>query len=323
MIEYDKVGEIWIPYLMKCDTPSISFNSVNTDEWGLRKTVDSNGLLVDIKKLDSYKQKIGVVLGPSVAFGVGASDDSKTVPSILTRSTDTQWLNFGGRAYNSTQEMLKLVLHMPKRVNSIIVFSGVNNLTLAHLSPYTSAVFNSFYSQSSFEQAVKHRFFEDYIGIKAAAKRLYKEFQRKLSTSKQNIIRKTLEESYENILICFERDLTVLKLLANGCSADLYFVLQPLATWLNKKFTKEEQEIFAELDSSSDDFKVLAKYFQKNKESYFRDVEFICNKHAIKYLNLNTCTEFESDEWIFVDRVHLTDKGNQIVCDAIKRKFSI
>jgi len=114
------------------------------------------------------------------------------------------------------------------------VFSGVNNLTLAHLSPYTSAVFNSFYAQSSFEQAVKHRFFEEYIGIKAAAKRLFKEFQHKLSPSKQHVFRKTIEESYENILLCFERDLTVLKLLAQGHSADLYFVMQPLATWLNK-----------------------------------------------------------------------------------------
>jgi len=68
---------------------------------------------------------------------------------------------------------------------------------------------------------------------------------------------------------------------------------------------------------------VLAEYFGKFKESYFRDVELICNKHAIKYLNLNKCPEFESDEWIFVDRVHLTDKGNQMVCDAIKRNFSI
>ena len=132
MVEYDRVGDVWTPYLMKCDTPSISFDSVNTDKWGLRKTVDSTGSLVDLDNLDSYEQ-IGVVLGPSVAFGVGASHDSKTVPSILSQSGDTLWLNFGGRAYNSTQEMLKLVLHMPRKVDRIIVFSGVNNLTLAYL----------------------------------------------------------------------------------------------------------------------------------------------------------------------------------------------
>jgi len=322
MVEYDKIGDMWIPYLMKRDTPNINFQSVSTDKHGFRTTIDFNGSHVDLDNLDGY-DRIGVVLGPSVAFGVGASHDSKTVSSILSKDTDTLWLNFGGRAYNSTQEMLKLVLHMPRKVDRIIVFSGVNNLTLAHLSPYTSPVFNSFYAQSSFEQAVKHRFFEEYIGIKETTKRLFREFQNKLSTSKQHVFRKTTEESYDNILLCFERDLTVLKLLAQGHSADLYFVMQPLATWLNKKLTKEEQEIFADLDSFYPDFVVLAEYFGKFKESYFRDIELICNKHAIKYLNLNRCPEFETEEWIFVDRVHLTDKGNQMVCDAIKRNFSI
>jgi lysophospholipase L1-like esterase len=254
---------------------------------------------------------------------VGASHNSKTVSSILTKDTDTLWLNFGGRAYNSTQELIKLVLHMPKNLKSIIIFSGVNNLTLSHLSPYTSPIFNSFYAQSTFEKAVEHRFFESHIGVKEAVRRLLNEIKYKLFPSQLNHFRKSIDDSYANVLSCFDRDMKVHKSLANGISSDLYFVMQPLVSWLSKNLSKEEVDIFAELDSFNPDFIVLADYLSKYKCQYFQDIESICYKHGVKYLNLNECQEFESNQWIFADRVHLTDRGNQMVCDAIKRNFSI
>lgn len=62
--------------------------------------------------------------------------------------------NFGGRAYNSTQELILLQLYPPQRLNHIVVLSGVNNALLTCLTKSNSPVFNSFFCQSEFREAL-------------------------------------------------------------------------------------------------------------------------------------------------------------------------
>jgi hypothetical protein len=52
MIEYDMIGDMWVPDLMKCSTLNIDFHSVSTDKRGLRKTIGSNGNPVVLENLD-------------------------------------------------------------------------------------------------------------------------------------------------------------------------------------------------------------------------------------------------------------------------------
>ena len=38
MIDYDKIGDRYVPYLMRFDNPDRKFKSVSTDKYGFRQT---------------------------------------------------------------------------------------------------------------------------------------------------------------------------------------------------------------------------------------------------------------------------------------------
>ncbi len=325
MADYDNIGDQWVPYLMRFDRPGRLFPSVSTDNWGFRNSIDRQGKILKhpiSTSMPSGDQSIGVVLGSSAVFGVGASHDRFTIPSKLNSTSDTQWLNYGGRAFNSTQELLLLQLFLPQHLQKIVVFSGVNNLTLACLSRRPSPVYNSFFAQSSFERAMINNT-DAYVGVRKAFSRLVDEVHHRIFPSASEAVLGEIGAGYQDVLTCFRRDMRILKALADGLSASLCFALQPLATWLDKPFSEEESNIFRILDELSGDWRVLASFIGAQKDRYFKDVEHICYDLDIPFCNMNQATEFNTYEWLFVDRVHLTDRGNEIVANILIREFAL
>ena len=75
-------------------------------------------------------------------FGIGASADRHTLASRLTEndSRETAWVNFGGRSFNSTQEMILFCLHrhLLPPIKEIVLFSGFNDLGLSRLPAASS-----------------------------------------------------------------------------------------------------------------------------------------------------------------------------------------
>lgn len=324
MAEYDQVGDQWVPYLMLADGANKVLTCVTTDRWGLRQTIGRDGsiLAVDTIAHQPAGQAVGVVVGSSAVFGVGSTQDRYTIPSYLSGDTTVSWLNFGGRAYNSTQEWIRLGLHLPSRIDHIVVMSGVNNLVLAFLSQSTSAVYNSFFSQSRFERAMRDGGHE-HIGVRRALRQLVGELRNKLMPAQVAEPRTTIAQAYGDVMSSFERDLRVAKALAAGSGATLSFVLQPLATWLDKPLSAEERAIFAILDRMSMDWQVMADHLKGLRERYFKDMEEACRRLQIPYCNLNQTSEFLTAEWLFVDRVHLTDRGCHLAAKVIKREFNL
>ena len=97
-------------------------------------------------------------------------------------------------------------------------------------------------------------------------------------------------------------------------------MLQPLATWIDKKLCNEEFRLFEFLDSLNNDWKVLSEYLGLWKDKYFEDLERICTNLGVPFINLN-CEEFRSSDWLFVDRVHLTDNGYKLAANLINDKI--
>ena len=58
----------------------------------------------EAKKFES----VNLVLGSSTAFGVGATDDAKTLSSELSRLNGEPWLNLSIRGCVSFQELINL-----------------------------------------------------------------------------------------------------------------------------------------------------------------------------------------------------------------------
>lgn len=322
MADYDQVGDHWVPYLMRFDRPNRTFPSVSTTSWGMRRTAGADGLMLPDDP--SVLSSIGVVLGASTVFGVGATSDHKTLPSALNQLTDINWYNFGGRAINSTQELILLNLFLPRSTSKIVVFSGVNNLTLSLLSRVSSPVYNAFFFQSQFEESM-NRPTGAGIGVRRAAAQLIEEVRNRFGSPRRQASGEQIDpkEAYNNAITCFERDLRALKALSDGLGSELTFALQPLASWIDKTLSEEELAIFGILDKLSPEWRILSRDLVDLRHRYASDLEKICAALNVPFCNLNDQPEFATSDWLFVDRVHLTDAGNALSAKIIKKAFDL
>ncbi|VAW82577.1 hypothetical protein MNBD_GAMMA12-1645 [hydrothermal vent metagenome] len=324
MSDYDKLNDEWIPYIMKFHCPNSYLGSVSTNNLGFRNSVDCDGRVLSDKCLydDSCqtKGKLGVVVGSSVVFGVGSTSDEFTIPSQLNRITSTNWHNFGGRAFNSTQEILLFLLNLPHKLDKIVIVSGVNNLTLSYMNDSVSTIYSPFYSQSVFSD-----FGGTPLGVRLSFKHFINEMRYRIFGSRisRNSNQYSIVERYKAVISCFKRDLRVIKVIAKGLGVSVYFALQPLVTWIKKDLSTEEQKLFDVLDSASGMWETLSGYINSMKLEYFRDIQKLCSGVDIQFINLNEYSEFTSNEWLFVDRVHLTDAGNKIVANILRREFNL
>ena len=107
MRDYDELGmnQEWVPHLMYFHPRNVALKSVSTDEYGIRKT---SGARTD--------SPTALLVGGSSVFGIGATSDSTTIPSLLNAGTRYNWLNLGGRAFNSTQEVILVHLANIKKL---------------------------------------------------------------------------------------------------------------------------------------------------------------------------------------------------------------
>ena len=322
MRDYDTLEEkAWLPYAMNFQPPNRVTPSFSTDEHGFRVTL-RQGCRLDWREYTSSGRVRSALVGASTAFGVGASSDGSTLPSFLNRQGSSAWFNFAGRAFNSTQELLMFLLYLPPEVERVLIFSGINNLTLSYLSHETSPIYNSFYSQSLFERGLRRGALP---GIRGTLRLLAEESLRKLST--QNPAKANgshPQEKYRHAVACFERDMRIWDLLRRGMGFKLYFVFQPVVPWIDKSLCSEESQLFSLLDQSdpSAQWGGIVAYLRGQRQQYLSDVRDVCARLEVPFLDLNACRSYAEDRWLFVDRAHLTDEGYALAGQEILRWLS-
>ncbi len=328
MADYDRIGreQEWVPYLMKFCRPDCAFDSVSTDSMGFRTSLDRERRPLTLGEPRAGGRPWSIVAGGSAVFGVGATSDAHTIPSILNRTTGRLWLNFGGRAFNSTQELILLLLHLPEALDRVVLVSGVNNIFLASLNDRASPVYGTFFNQSVFERAMTGGS-GDYVGVRRSARQLLDEIRHRLAPHGPPDPTEHADGSsrwYHHHLDRFRLDLRAFKLLASGLGARLDFALQPLANWIDKKLSPEEQELFGILDKlQGDTWRVQSESVRDARDRYFADVAGVCEDEGIAFCNLNLDPTLADQAWLFVDRVHLTDRGHALVAEIIVREFAL
>ena len=317
MRDYDELGinQEWVPHLMYFHPRNVALKSVSTDEYGIRKT---SGIRID--------SPTALLVGGSSVFGIGATSDSMTIPSLLNSSTRYNWLNLGGRAFNSTQEVILVHLANIKKINGpIIVMSGINNLIRSLMPGSFSPMYGAFFQQGLFEQQMKSAA----VGNRALTRQLIAGLCEKFGLGKKSNTQMTSHtpitkaESYKAMLTVFERDCEYLNMLAKHNSTTASFVLQPFAPWINKSLTSQEIKLFELLDQEAESFSRILVELAEHKAQYARDVEAICANVGLKFLDLNLAPELRQPEWLFVDRVHLTDAGYSVVAKLLVRELSL
>ena len=317
MRDYDELGmrQEWVPHLMYFHPRNVALKSVSTDEFGFRNTTGAKP-----------GAPTALLVGGSSVFGIGATSDAMTIPSLLNTATKYNWLNFGGRAFNSTQEAILVHLSNMKRIDGpIVLMSGANNLTRSLMSGSFSKMFGAFFHQGLFESQMRSAA----VGNRALARQLIAGLRERFGVGKKQHSQvaanssKSKTMSYDAMLTVFERDCEYFQMLAKHNSTTASFVLQPFAPWIQKSLTTEETELFELLDQEAEGFSRVLSELAERKQQYTQDIQAICARTGMKFVDLNTASEMQKPEWLFVDRVHLTDAGYAVVAKLLVRDLSL
>ncbi|MDQ7822522.1 MAG: hypothetical protein RDV48_06970 [Candidatus Eremiobacteraeota bacterium] len=349
MKEYDSLGHLWLPYVMYFHTPNYRSPIVNTDSYGFRFSIKSGEVIKDFET--GSEESFSLLVGGSTAFGIGATSDKTTIPSLLNNSTGMLWLNYGGRAFGSTQEFIMFMLthkHI-NRINKVLLFSGLNNLILFYLSNEYSKEFGSFFFWNHYNNSMNlssnlsprrrvlkrmlSPFLKDTIDYQRIGLQdiIYLIKNRRLPEKKvqSNVSYfETIsnhEEEKQKIFFSWEKDLANWKLMSEALKFDLIYILQPMANWVKENFCLEEKKIFEELDRHpANHWKIISHKMGNERYEWLKlNIENICNTNNIRFFDMNEALKKHNidEKWLFVDRAHLTDEGNRIVADIIKEEI--
>ncbi len=322
--DYDHFGSQtrWRPYLMFGHQKNYRSESVNTDKHGLRQNRAIDGEIRDFESCVEAGCHSNILLGGSTAFGVGASTDNETVSSVLTKLSGQQWLNFGGRAFSGTQEFLQFQMYGADldKIDNFVHFSGLNDLFLYFWSKEIDEDFGPFYFSDYYSQAMNQAGISE-PSFKQLREYFFRKLKRRLGlqkkTSQKQEFIKSLPEQRERrcdlALQMVESNLSRAVKMTNIWGARHTYVLQPIAPWIDKKPSGEEAKLFKANDELSPETAecISIALSQENYLQYRNGLKDICQRLGVDFLDLNRffSETSEGGDWLFVDRVHLTDKG--------------
>lgn len=311
--EFADSGKVnWLPYLMYFHPFSYDSNTVTTDIHGFRYS-EASGRRYSVADLGSAGG-VRLIAGSSTVFGIGASADRHTLASRMTEN-DTRaqpWVNFGGRSFNSTQELLLFTLnrHRLPKVEEIVLFSGFNDLGLARLPARMRMENGAFFMCRDFFDAMAK------TGPAKPRASAFSSWLRGDSDEGEDDDVPTMAEQIEYASNLTLRHLDVWRALAADCGARLTFVLQPLANWVRAKGSPEEERLFAELELRGSFIEnygdiLAAENYQKYSDTLRDGAE----KMGVRFIDFTPLLAKAAapDRWLFVDRIHFTDDGHDFV----------
>jgi len=325
---YDNFSHEWKPFIMYSNKTNLRTKVVNTDNLGLRFNLlnNDNNSHKSIFDQKNTNQEFGLIIGSSTVFGLGCSEDDQTISSKLSKLSGTLFFNLGVSAFSGFQEVIlhQSLINKVSKAKYIFIFSGLNDLFMQeYINKYDVELGPYFYS-NQFKSGM-------YNSVLSKKRKIAKFLFSPLLDENidwQHISKKQLIENILNRKIIFEngrklnlkdlknfilRNLTYWSNIEKVYKTKVKYILQPFPAWCKKNLTQEEREIFEELDNNDlRVFKVI-----KSLENYYIEYKKIliecCDISGIEFLDSNEYfkNSVNSEDWCFLDRAHLTDKGNQ------------
>lgn len=342
MKDYDNIGFTWHPNIMFFHKENYNSNSIKTDSYGFRITSSNELNFSPESYINSNKQEeVSLIIGGSTAFGVGASSDKYHLASILTELKGTKYLNFGGRAFNSDQELFLFKNFFKKisKIKDVIIVSGANDLYLTsikHESFMPNFFFGNLYKNAldSYNLNLKRKVLKlvlNTFGIEKGVSgkiRFNKMLKNAIKTLRGRSNEKEPCKGKDSNLISFEdafnrtkSSLIFWSSLSRCLNFKVTFALQPTPYWCNKKLTHEEEKIFSINDHENKKASEILKMMD-NTDKYLihtEKLQNLCKELSINYLDTNKLLSNSecSKDWLFVDRIHLNDKGYKQVAKLL------
>lgn len=310
--EFADSGNInWLPYTMYFHPFNYASEVVSTDGNGFRYSIHAGRRysVSDCAGLNACR----VIAGSSTVFGIGASSDAHTLASRLSEN-DTRlvpWVNFGGRSFNSTQEMILFSLHRHSlpQVEEVVLLSGFNDLGLARLPKRLRLEHGAFFMCTDFFDAMrkkKQSRFSRWLNIGAG--------DNDDDDSGGEI--PSLDEQIDYAATLTLRNLTNWQAMCAQMGARLTFVLQPLANWVRETGSPEEEELFAARERQGQFAAQYGDILTHATYAAYRDrLQSGAARMGIAFADLTPSIQstIADDFWLFVDRIHFTDGGHDLV----------
>lgn len=317
MLEYaekfDDRGEIaWHPHLVHFHPAAHRSAVVNTDRLGFRLAHGPDAVASAGGSLPPGP--VRVLAGSSTVFGIGASGDAATLPSRLwsQHAPGAPWLNFGGRSFNSTQELLLFVLHrhLLPQVEEIVLFSGFNDLGLSRLPASLRGEHGAFFLCGSYLQRT---------GQAEAPGR----FRRRAPAPAEDV--PSTEQQMQLAAELTLRRLDTWRALAAATGARLTFVLQPLAGWVRDEPAPPERRLFEELDRMADFSGTYGEITGMAAGRRYAEVLGAgCARLGVRFLDFAPVLRAAAKpaDWLFVDRIHFTDLGHDLAARLLAEQLA-
>ena len=121
---------------------------------------------------------------------------------------------------------------------------------------------------------------------------------------------------YSQSLNILARDLDVWSALSAKSGFALGFILQPILSWMPKNLDPEEDELLDIMEHIS--YRRWGGQVRALTDSYARyreDTRHLCEERDIHWSDCNEV--LPRDGWLFCDRTHLTDKGQELAAEVI------
>lgn len=309
-------GEVrWLPYLMYFHPPEHRSPVVNTDASGFRYS-ECNGVRYSVADHEGIASA-RLLAGSSTVFGIGASADRWTLSSRLSENDrrGAPWLNFGGRSFNSTQELILFALyrHLLPKIDEIVLFSGFNNLGLARQPSQNRLEHGAFFNYNQFFDVFRPELAERRKGWSLLGRRDAEDAPPEPPPS--------LDAQIEYAADLTLRHLSGWRALAADLGVTkLTFILQPLAGWIRSKGCKEEESLFEELDRVGRFSDVYGDILTRDvREAYVARLSDGAKQLSVNFIDITPiiAEALNPEQWMFVDRIHFTDNGHDFVSKLI------
>ena len=342
MADYNNCRVDWQPFVMFFHERNYCSLALNTDDCGFRLTVDSAGR--DFSATSASSEKMSAIVGGSTAFGVGATSDGKSIASLLSQNGGQRWFNLGGRAFTSTQEFLLFTLFRNRLppLEKIVILSGVNDLVIHSLSQHADNGFGSFFFLNQFFSAMKlaglspkrrlakiilspftgDDFDFSRTGLCQMVGAVFSDRVRSDSQSGTPSPKATHDAVAWNL----QRAISNWAVIGRALGVGITYALQPFSGWIDRVLSKEEDILFATLDSlPHNQFRILRDTISRRStyEWLVRTLRGICSTEKIPFIDLNAVFAEEKldRQWLFVDRVHMTDAGYDLTARKIAERI--
>jgi len=332
--EYDEfmyLGVRWLPYTMFFHPKNYHSKVINTDDMGFRLTQSHRGWVSPAEFPDDGA--VNIVIGGSTAMGTGTTSDANTVASVLAELTGEIWLNFGGRGYNCVQEAIIFMLneHSLKKINNVVILSGLNTLTLEGLPDEYTTEYGKYYYSYEFSHYM-HKYSENQKRVSNASAssnestteriipRITEKFTGWLDQTDENSVEQLFTDVYIDIDQRIQRaaQMTIesaiqIQQLAKSHNARVHFVLQPLSRWSKQYFHPREEEMFNAIDSCANNFwRLFQRLCTPNlHEKYSSQIKQGCIQAALPYHDMNLLMKKSPalNDNIYIDHLHFNDLG--------------